>query len=129
MNPIKILLAEDNPVNQKVAELMLRRLGYAIDISVNGKSAIEQFQEKKHDLILMDAHMPVMDGLTATRWIRENIEQKLQPKIMVMTATMMADAKQAWQGIDVDGFIEKPVRMELLKSILNDLVEQIRAGE
>jgi CheY-like chemotaxis protein len=126
MDQIKILLAEDNPVNQKVAELMLRRIGYEIDIESNGEKAIEALKKERHHIVLMDAHMPVMDGLEATRWIRKNIKPEDQPKVFVMTATLMAEARDAWKGIDVDGFIEKPVRVELLRKQIESVVEEIR---
>lgn len=129
MDQIKILLAEDNPVNQKVAELMLRKVGYEIDIEPNGKLAIEALQKDHHHIVLMDANMPVMDGITATKWIRENIEQKFQPKILVMTATVMVEAREDWKSVEIDGYIEKPVRIDVLKNTLDEVIEKIRAEE
>lgn len=126
MDQIKILLAEDNPVNQKVAELMLRRIGYEIEIEPNGEKAIEALKKHRHQIVLMDAHMPVMDGLAATRWIRKNIAPEHQPIVFVMTATLMTEARDAWKDIQVDGFIEKPVRVELLKRQIDGAVEEIR---
>ena len=128
---IEILVAEDFKLNQDVVRLMLIDSKFKPVFANNGDEAVNMFSSEpdRFALVLMDVSMPVMDGLTATRWIRENIELKSQPKIMVMTATMMSEAKQAWQGIDVDGFIEKPVRIDHLKSILSEVVEQIREGE
>jgi CheY-like chemotaxis protein len=126
MDQIRILLAEDNPVNQKVAELMLRRIGYEIDIESNGQEAIESLKKNHHHIVLMDAHMPVMDGLAATRWIRKHIKLEHQPKVFVMTATLMTEARDAWKDIDVDGFIEKPVRVEILKRQIDEVVQEIR---
>ena len=129
MNPIKILLAEDNPVNQKVAELMLRRIGYEIDIESNGEKAIEALKKHGHQIVLMDAHMPVMDGLEATRWIRKNIPPENQPIVFVMTATLMTEARDAWRGIQVEGFIEKPVRVDFLKKQIDKAVQEIRDAQ
>ena len=120
MNRPTILLAEDNPVNQKVAALRLKRLGYEVEVQPDGKRAIEAFQSSHHDIILMDAQMPVMNGMEAASWIRENVPADKQPKIFVMSATMIAEARQIWKSIDVDGFIEKPVQVDLLRQYLSD---------
>lgn len=125
MESTRILVAEDNPVNQKVAELMLRRMGYTAEIAPNGKIAIEKLQAEHYPLVLMDAQMPVLDGISATDWIRKNIPASQQPKIIVMTASLMEDAKTSWKSVEVDGFIEKPVRVEVLKQTILDVIEII----
>jgi CheY-like chemotaxis protein len=122
MDKPRILLVEDNPINQRVAQLMLQRLGYAIDIASNGQEAIDGFKKEPYDIILMDAQMPVMDGITASKWIRDNIDEEDQPKIFVMSATVTSEARLEWKEVRVDGYIEKPVRMDLLKSELENAV-------
>ncbi len=120
MDSKEILLVEDNPVNQKVAQMMLKRLGYSVAIADNGEEAIKKIREKSFEIVLMDAQMPVMNGMDATRKIREIISAEDQPKIYVLSASMLADSKKDWQGIDVDGFIEKPIRIEELQLFLEN---------
>jgi len=101
---------------------MLKRMGYETKVVSNGKIALEAIAEESFPLILMDAQMPVMDGLTTTKWIRENIAPEKQPKIVVMTASMMEDAKQMWKTTRVDGYIEKPVRLEVLHRSIDEIL-------
>jgi CheY-like chemotaxis protein len=118
MEPTRILLVEDNPVNQKVAELMLRRVGHPVAIAPNGKIAIDMVERGEFQLVLMDANMPVMDGMTATRWIRDHIPAERQPKIIVMTASLLEEAKEDWKSIDIDGYMEKPVSLSVMEGIV-----------
>jgi CheY-like chemotaxis protein len=126
MNPITILLAEDNPVNQKVAELMFRRLGYSIDVVSDGQQAVDAVRDRGYDIVLMDAQMPVMDGVSAARWIRENLPENRQPMIFVMSASILSDSRHAWREVRVDGFIEKPVRVDFLRSEMERAVAEVR---
>ena len=84
METAQILVAEDNPINQKVAEMMLKKLGYAVALADNGKQAVEKIQKQPFRLVLMDAQMPVMDGFEATRWIRENLPPENQPSRLII---------------------------------------------
>ena len=118
----RILIVEDNPVNQKVTELMLRRANCECDIAPHGKIAVEMVQETNYPIVLMDAQMPVMDGATATRWIRDNIPEEFQPKIVVMTASLMDEMKDDWEDVKIDGFLEKPVRLETLVQLIDDML-------
>jgi CheY-like chemotaxis protein len=127
MHPIRILLAEDNPVNQKVAELMFKRLGYGIEIVSNGQEAIEAIQQHAYDIVVMDSQMPVMDGVTAARWIRDSLPPEEQPMILVMSASMIADSKAEWKGVNVDGFIEKPVRVDQMRDKMDDALSRLEA--
>lgn len=126
MSTDHILVAEDNATNQKVAELMLRRIGYEADIAENGKVAIEKLQEAGHKIVLMDAQMPVMTGVEASLWIRENIEPENQPKIFVMSASLVSESQEQWSDVNVDGYIEKPIRIDALKSVLDAAVLDVR---
>ncbi len=107
---LKVLLVEDNRVNQKVAVLMLRKYGIDPDIAGDGKQAIEAVMKCDYDVILMDIQMPVMDGVEATRWIRGNLDESKQPKIVAMTAGVTALDRDLTIEVGMDGFIEKPVR-------------------
>ncbi len=111
---LKVLLVEDNVVNQKVAKLMLRKFGLDADTVADGKQAIQAVSETEYDLILMDIQMPVMDGLEATRWIREHIAANRQPKIVAMTAGVTQLDRKSVSDVGMDGFIEKPVQPSIL---------------
>ena len=124
----RILIVEDNPVNQKVTELMLRRANCVCDIASNGKIALEMVQETNYPMILMDAHMPVMDGATATRWIRRNIPEEFQPKIVVMTASMLDEMKDEWEDVRIDGFLGKPVRLGTLIQLIDEILAPVSAA-
>ncbi|MBW7885257.1 MAG: response regulator, partial [Caldilineaceae bacterium] len=112
--PLHILLAEDNLVNQKVALRILQRLGYRADVAADGLEAVEAVERQRYDLILMDVHMPEMDGLTATRTIRSLLPENQQPVIVAMTADVMDGYRERCAEAGMDGFISKPVRIEEL---------------
>jgi CheY-like chemotaxis protein len=117
--PLRILLVEDNPVNQMVARIMLQRLGYQIDIAENGFDAVLATQEKLYDLILMDVQMPKMDGLTATKLIRSR-PLNSQTHIVALTADAMPEDRQACFDAGMDDYISKPVAMaEIIRLVSN----------
>ena len=118
-HPLRILLAEDNVVNQKVATSVLGRLGYDVHMVQNGAEAVEAIAERTFDLVLMDVQMPVMDGLAATREIRRLLPKDKAPRIVAMTAGVMAEDRQRCKEAGMDDYIAKPV-------IINDLVEVLR---
>jgi CheY-like chemotaxis protein len=117
-NPdLAILLAEDNQVNQKVALLMLNKLGYKADLACNGREAVQAVQSKHYDAILMDVQMPEMDGMEATKAILEmNLEKR--PRILAMTAYALEGDKERCLNAGMDGYISKPVQIEELRSAL-----------
>ncbi len=114
----QILLAEDNHVNQKVALLILQRLGYRADVASNGVEVLEALQRQPYDLILMDVQMPEMDGLTATRQIREQKEIIRQPQIVAMTANAMQGARDECLAAGMDDYISKPIQIQELEQVL-----------
>jgi CheY-like chemotaxis protein len=120
--PLTILLAEDNVVNQKLTMRVLSKLGYKdVAIAQNGLEAIEKFNDKFYEVILMDVQMPEMDGLEATRLIRQ--KQYQQPVIISMTANAMQDDKDQCIKAGMDEYISKPINLDELVSAL------IRASE
>ena len=112
-----ILLAEDNPVNQKVALSMLKRLDYKADVANNGLGVLSSLERKDYDVILMDIQMPDMDGLEATRSIREQ-RMKKQPCIIAMTAYALDGDREEFLKAGMDDYLSKPIRIEELKLAL-----------
>jgi PAS domain S-box-containing protein len=116
-NDLAILLAEDNLVNQKVALSMLKRLDYRADVAGNGLDVLSSLDKKDYDVILMDIQMPDMDGLHATRCIREQ-KMKKQPYIIAMTAYALDGDREEFLRAGMDDYLSKPIRMEELKGAL-----------
>lgn len=120
--PLRILLVEDNLVNQKVALRMLNRLGYEADVAFNGAEAVDAVRGQPYELIIMDVQMPEMDGLEATRHIREDSTIEPQPHIIAMTAAAMQLDRDKCLAAGMDDFIPKPARLEdLLAALLRYL--------
>ena len=113
---MRILLAEDNLVNRKVALRMLAMLGYTADVATDGQEAVDAVQRQPYDVVLMDVHMPGVDGLDAARAIRSLPAP--QPVIIAMTAAVTADDVNACLAAGMDGYLPKPVRPEQLKEAL-----------
>jgi signal transduction histidine kinase len=114
-----ILLVEDNPVNQKMTDLMLSKAGYMIDIAADGKEAVYKYTTKPdaYDLIFMDINMPIMDGFQATRLIRSFEEKNMGlPKIpiLALTANVLEDFKVKCNEAGMDGFLTKPIKRDLV---------------
>src|SRR5690606_32447533 len=114
--PLKILITEDNPINQKLAKLILNRLGYEPEQAMNGLEAVEKIQEQHFDVILMDVQMPEMDGFEATKTIRQL--DRSQPYIIAMTANAMKEDKDACLEAGMDEYLSKPFKTEELKGAL-----------
>ena len=115
--PLRILLAEDNVVNQKVALKILDRFGYRADVAGNGVEVIEALRRKRYDLILMDVQMPEMDGIEATRAICSEWPMG-RPCIVAMTANAAKEDREKCLAAGMDGFISKPVRVEELRAVI-----------
>jgi len=117
--PLRILLAEDNAVNQKLALRLLERLGYRADVAGNGLEVIESLQRQTYDVILMDVQMPEMDGLDATRHIHQDFSANVRPRIIAMTAGAMKEDRESCLEAGMDDYVSKPIRV-------NELTEALR---
>lgn len=114
-----ILLAEDNPVNQKIAQRMLKRLGYPVDVATNGLEALQALEHKSYSLILMDIQMPEMDGLEATKIIRERLPTDEQPRIIAVTAHALDYSREMCLDAGMDDYIAKPIQKDVLAEVLS----------
>jgi len=116
----RILLAEDNPVNQKVALKALEKLGYLADTAGDGEQAVRATREKRYDLILMDVQMPVMDGMEATRQIRDAQSGSLNPAatIVALTAHAMAGDRERCLNMGMDDYLAKPIKAAELQDVI-----------
>lgn len=118
--PLKILLAEDNVVNQKVALNILQRLGYRADVAANGLEVLTALRRQTYDVILMDLQMPEMDGLTATRQICQEWRLSSRPWIIAMTANAMQGDREKCLEAGMNDYTTKPIRVEeLTKALMN----------
>jgi signal transduction histidine kinase/CheY-like chemotaxis protein len=117
--PLRILLAEDNVVNQKLALRLLMRFGYRADLAANGLETIEALRRQPYDVVLMDVQMPEMDGMEATRAICQEWVVGQRPRIVAMTANAMKEDRAACITAGMDDYISKPIRVE-------ELVEALR---
>lgn len=127
-HPLRILLVDDNPVNIRVCELMLGRLGYVASIACDGEEAVVKQQTLDPDLILMDIRMPKIDGLEATRRIRSYCGQNQRPWIAAVTANSRESDRVEALTSGMNDFISKPIRVERLRSVLLRAHAAIRVG-
>ena len=121
--PLRILVAEDNVINQQVALSFLERLGYRADVAANGLEVLSSLHRQPYDVVLMDVQMPEMDGLEATRHIRQLLPEQLaanaQPCIIAMTANALKEDYDICLAAGMDGYVSKPIQVEELVGALN----------
>ncbi len=110
--PLRILVVEDNVVNQKVALMLLQRMGYRADLAADGLEAIDCLERQRYDLVLMDIQMPHLGGLGATRRIRQRWSGAERPWIVAITAAAQTDDRQRCLAAGMDDFVSKPIRAE-----------------
>jgi CheY-like chemotaxis protein/HPt (histidine-containing phosphotransfer) domain-containing protein len=130
--PLRVLLTDDNLINQKVASRLLQQLGYRADIAKNGLEAIQALERQAYDLVFMDVQMPVLDGLEATRQIRQKQGEpaphahfKRRIGIVAMTANAMQGDRDKCIAAGMDDYIPKPVRPEMLQAVIERLAPAI----
>jgi CheY-like chemotaxis protein len=116
-HPLRILLAEDNSVNQQVGLLMLSRMGYHADLARDGQQALNAVEKAPYDLILMDIQMPNVNGTEAARLIREKLGAT-SPIIFALTADALEGDKQKFLDLDFDGYLSKPLQIQTLQETL-----------
>ncbi|MBN8422146.1 MAG: response regulator [Verrucomicrobia bacterium] len=118
-NPAQILLVEDQPLNQKIASMLLQRLGYVrMDIANNGEEAVSMVAQGGYDIVFMDLQMPVMGGVEATRRIRGNFQLKHQPAIIAMTGHALTGVKEECRDCGMNAFLTKPVSLDDFRRVI-----------
>jgi GAF domain-containing protein/DNA-binding response OmpR family regulator len=127
-HPLRILLAEDNVVNQKLALRLLSQMGYRADLASNGVEAIECVERQTYDVVLMDVQMPEMDGLEASRRISTRWPQGRRPRIVAMTANAMQGDREACLSAGMDDYLTKPIRVDALVAALGQITPRTDAA-
>jgi signal transduction histidine kinase/CheY-like chemotaxis protein/ligand-binding sensor domain-containing protein len=122
--PLKILLAEDNVVNQKLALRFLEKMGYKADLAANGIEVLTALERQKYDIVLMDIQMPEMDGIEATKIIHERWSGSDRPHIIAMTAVAMQGDREKCLAVGMNDYVSKPVRIEELVKALKKVRPQ-----
>jgi PAS domain S-box-containing protein len=128
---LKVLLAEDNPVNQKVALKQLESLGFTADVAANGQEALEMILRFAYDVVLMDCQMPVLDGFDATRRLHELHREgqlRQRPIVVALTANAMKEDREKCLAAGMDDYLSKPVHKEDLRRMLNRWQEILRTN-
>jgi two-component system sensor histidine kinase/response regulator len=127
---LRILIAEDNPVNQQVLQRQVQRLGIVADVVANGEETLAALRQHAYDAVLMDCQMPVMDGYAATRAIREREQREGTPRIPIVavTANAMREDYERCRECGMDDFVAKPVQMAALSTAIERSVGASRAG-
>ena len=129
LRSLRILVAEDHPVNRKYLSILLQRLGHEATFCDNGKLALNALVQGDYELVLMDIHMPVMDGLTATRAIRALPWPHSQVPIIALTADVLQEARDQAKAAGVNAFIAKPVKQEDLEPVMAEVIARAKAAE
>ncbi len=125
--PLKILVAEDNLINQKLAVRLLQQMGYSSDVASNGLEVLEALNRQHYEIVFMDIQMPEMDGLEATRHILKNRKLELRPKIIAMTANVMQGDREICLEAGMNDYIGKPILIEEVQKALIKWGKEIRA--
>lgn len=121
LRPMKILVVDDNRVNLRVAELILKNHGYSPDMAESGKVALDMLNEIRYDVVFMDMQMPVMDGLEASRIIRDRYGSSERPWIVALTANAMSDHREMCMEAGMNDFLPKPVKSEAIQKIIQNV--------
>ena len=116
--PLKILVAEDNTVNQKVVQQLLAHLGYRADVVANGIEVLDALERQNYDVVLMDVQMPLMDGLEATRRLRSRFGERALPRVIAMTANAMPGDREKCLLAGMNSYVAKPIEVDALRAVL-----------
>ena len=108
--PRRVLLAEDDAVNRKMTRRLLEKMGHETDTASTGREVLAALDQQAYDVVLMDVHMPEMDGLEATRRLREETAPEAQPYVIALTASVMKEDRARCREAGMDAFLSKPVR-------------------
>ncbi|MGA2746889.1 MAG: response regulator [Candidatus Sulfotelmatobacter sp.] len=127
--PLRILLAEDNVVNQKVAVRLLERMGYRPDVASNGLEALDAVHRQRYDVVLMDVQMPEMDGLEASRRITSEVDAAKRPRLIALTANVLQGAEQTCLEAGMDDYLTKPLDLVHLRDALLRCVSRRSSAE
>ncbi|HEU4529122.1 MAG TPA: response regulator, partial [Actinomycetota bacterium] len=127
-HPLRILLTEDNVVNQRLALRLLEKMGYRADVAGNGIEALEALERQRYDLVLMDVQMPEMDGVEATRRILERWAEGERPRIVAMTAEAMHGDREGFLAEGMDDYVAKPIRTQDLVVAIRRTPSRAQAG-
>jgi CheY-like chemotaxis protein len=119
-------VAEDNPVNQKVAARLLERLGMEVDVAADGSQALELWRRRDYDLVLLDCQMPVLDGYRTATTLRAEEERDEHVPIVALTANAMAEDRARCLNAGMDDYLAKPVRLEDLREVVERWVAGAR---
>jgi len=125
---LRVLVAEDNAVNQRVAVRLLQRLGYRADVAANGLEVLDAVERLDYDVVLMDIQMPEMDGLQAARWIVQRRGLGGLPRIVAMTANAMPGDREAYIAAGMDGYVAKPIDLEELSAAMSGVALRAQWG-
>ncbi|MBD2176766.1 response regulator [Pseudanabaena sp. FACHB-1998] len=121
--PLNILVVEDNLMNQRLTSLIVKKFGYSVDIANNGLEAIQFVQDHIYDIVLMDVQMPEMDGLTATKWIRQNLQY--QPHIVALTASSSLSDRTTCFNAGMNDYIKKPIDFQEIMRVIFQVVSHL----
>ena len=124
---LKVLVAEDNPVNMRLVTVMLDKLGYRADVVGSGLEAVDALKQRPYEVVLMDVQMPELDGVEATRLIRAQIPLGEQPLIIAVTANVLYEDRKSYQDAGMNGFLGKPFTLEDLDATLSNAM-RTRSG-
>jgi len=121
---LKVLVVEDNIINQKIASRIIEQLGHSVNVAKNGQVGLEMYKNSNYDLVLMDIQMPIMDGFTATKEIREweHDERKTPGHIIALTANALKEDKEKCFDVGMNDFLSKPFKIQDIKSLLSNLM-------
>ncbi|MFH1498207.1 MAG: response regulator [Verrucomicrobiota bacterium] len=126
--PLRILLVEDNLVNQRVAAHFLEQMGYSPDLALNGVEALDAFERGSYDVVLMDMQMPELDGIETTLELRRRLIGKSSPQIIALTANALDEDREKCLASGMDDYLSKPLRPELVEEKIRLAAERLRAG-